>query len=94
MLRWDSLGVLGLVCRLYSERDDTKEDKRGEGEGEREACSVKKEVDAQQPRCRSIKIEREEVIAAEESELAPQHESNEDEEEEFLSEDDNEYYWD
>ena len=27
------MGVLGLVCRLYSERDDSKEDKTGEEGG-------------------------------------------------------------
>ena len=63
MTRWDSLGVLGLVCRLYSERDHSKEDKTGEGEGE--ASGVKKEADVQQSKCRSIKIEREEEGADE-----------------------------
>jgi len=93
MKRWDSLGVLGLVCRLYSERDHSKEDKTGEGEGE--ASSVKMEADVPEPKCRTIKIEREEDLAHEEAEHLSQHEdSNEDEEEEFLTEDENEYYWD
>ena len=26
LFRWDSLGVLGLVCRLYSEREDNDKD--------------------------------------------------------------------
>ena len=86
------MGVLGLVCRLYSERDHSKEDKTGEGEGEGEASSVQKEADA--PQCRTIKIEREENVSNEEAELISHHDSNEDEEDEFLTEDDNEYYWD
>ena len=90
------MGVLGLVCRLYSERDHGKEDKTGEGEKEGEPSSVKKEVDGPQtkPKCRIIKIEREEDASNDESELGPQHDSNEDEEEELLSEEENEYYWD
>ena len=84
------MGVLGLVCRLYSERDN------GEGEKEGEPSSVKKEVDGPQtkPKCRIIKIEREEDASNDESELGPQDDSNEDEEEELLSEEENEYYWD
>ena len=89
------MGVLGLVCRLYSERDHSKEDKKTEGaEGEGETSGVKKEADVPQPKCRSIKIEREEEVSNEESEIISQEDSNEDEEDEFLSEDENEYYWD
>ena len=88
------MGVLGLVCRLYSERDDNKEDKTGEeGGGGKEESRVRKEVDDQQARTRSIKIERAEVSSAE-SEAVPQHDSSESEEDEFLMEDGNEYYWD
>ena len=82
-MRWDSLGVLGLVCRLYSEREQTGEE--GQGGAEAGTSRVKEEVDDQQARSRSTIIER--------GEVAPQHDSSESEEEEFL-EDENEYYWD
>ena len=89
LLRWDSMGVLGLVCRLYSERDETKEHKvkKEEKEKENDKNSVKKDND--EPRCRYIKIELEDDNESDES---PVHESND--EQDFLTEDENEYYWD
>ena len=85
------MGVLGLVCRLYNEREETKEnreredEKKEEKEKEGEKKSDKRESE---PVCRYIKIEMEEDNESDES---PVHESNE---EEFLTEDENEYYWD
>ena len=79
--RWDSLGVLGLVCKLYSEREGPRQ----EGGDTSSACQ-KTETD--RPACRYIKIEVEGDVSNDDSE------ENQSEEEELLTEDENEYFWD
>ena len=95
VLRWDSLGVLGLVCKLYSEREGSRQegDKLySEREGPRQeggdTSSACQKTETDRPACRYIKIEVEGDVSNDDSE------ENQSEEEEFLTEDENEYFWD
>ena len=109
MFRWDNLGVLGLVCRLYSEREENEknDDKRQESD---KVKTVDVEDDkrgkkqAKQPKIsteRTKRIERvkEDVIQAEchlntADNSSAQSDNDEIEDELTLFTLENEYLWD